>query len=93
MAVWTNEWENLPEDPNWRPKPGSPAEQLFKFLDEKPTPYKPLWIRAGFKKDPFLRTDLRKGAKAGLVNRMVEDEKELWSLPKRAERTPEVSPA
>jgi hypothetical protein len=82
MAVWTKEWENL-EPAGQRPGPGTKGAKLLESLDEAPTPYKQLWQRAGFDSDPFLRTCLRKCAKAGWVGRTIDegDETELWSLP------------
>lgn len=78
---WENEWKNL-KAAIGSPLPGSRFEKLFHSLDKTPTSYHKLWQRAGFTKDPYLRTDLRKWAKAGWVDRAVDSDNatELWSL-------------
>jgi hypothetical protein len=67
---WKNEWALLTPATR-RPRPGTNAAILFDCLDETPSLYRQLWERAGFDKDPSLRTPLRKWAKAGWVNRVV----------------------
>lgn len=78
---WQDEW--LKTVPAKRlPRAGTKSAKLFESIDKTPTTYQELWIRAGFETDPFLRTQLRKWAKADYVNRAVTDgTTEEWSLP------------
>jgi hypothetical protein len=79
---WAQEWASLP--PAIRPpRPGSQAAKLFNSIDGAPASYRQLWQWARFDKDPFLRTTLRKWAKAGWVDRIVDADgsTELWSVP------------
>jgi hypothetical protein len=79
---WAQEWVSLPPATP-PPPPGSQAAKLFDALDGTPTSYRQLWQRARFEKDPFLRTTLRKWAKAGWADRIldVDGATELWSVP------------
>jgi len=62
------------------PAPGTKSAQLMSALNEDPTRYRELYLRAGFDSDPFFRTTLRRCAKAGfIVRRLDTDGKELWS--------------
>lgn len=77
---WQKEWENI-KAATGSPRPGSRFSKLLPFIDFTPTPYGKLW-RKVFDNDPFLRTDLRKWAKAGMIDRVVDVDgfTELWAL-------------
>lgn len=78
VFCWTEEWKNL-KPATRRPKPGTKSAQLFDAMNKAPTSYHELRRRAGLDPDPFLRTALRKWAKAGWVNRVVDgDGTERW---------------
>jgi hypothetical protein len=84
---YDKEWQDIGPATR-KPTVGTQAERLFRSLDETPTSYRQLWQRAGFQKDPYLRTNLRKWAKAAEVDRIVNaDGTELWSLPATESRT------
>jgi hypothetical protein len=80
VPPWWVEWETLPPAVE-RPRPGSQAAKLFDALTATPTEYGKLWERAKFSKDPSLRTDPRKWAKAKWVARAIDADgtTELWS--------------
>lgn len=81
MAIirYENEWARLGPATR-KPSPESQAGKLFSALSIAPTHYSELWRKAGFERGPFLRTTLRKCAKAGFVERILDsDGTELWS--------------
>ncbi len=76
-----DEWERL-TPATVRPDPNSQAGRLLSALSIAPIHYPELWRKAGFERDPFCRTRLRRCAKAGFCERTLDSNgTELWSRP------------
>jgi hypothetical protein len=54
-------------------RPETIRDRLYRALTTEPTPYRTIWQRAGCERDPFGRDWLRQLAKAGYIQRVLDE--------------------